>query len=289
MKKIKLYSEAELRQLQKTPGGWCLHDSEALETKFKDRNEVANRLMAKVNEDFFYKFNDHWPDDKARHVKWADENIPEKSYADRYGGPAFSCDFDYMIGPNDWVNEDELVGDYVLRKKMYFYNWSHDRYLDQPNRDPDLEYFMDYHAEFLPVLEHYARECFYTLDSKVKFYLYKLMIIEYSCPTANEENFTEHRAHCTDRFGPNHLDETLCGLHMGENIQEFEAEDPATGLWHQVPELSQDKFNLHWGEQCDQAGWIPTPHRMIHNPDPYIEGPRYVFVFDLQARYIDED
>jgi hypothetical protein len=287
-----LYTNEQLQEMQQKPGVYPISDSSLLTTKYKNRWEMSGKLMEQVSRDFFYRFNDHWSDDAPRYEKWEDENIPDKSYADKFGGPMFSCDIDIMIGPEDWRNhgtDTPLIGDFVQRKKLYLYNWSRDRYLDQPERCPELEYFMDMHDDYVPVLEHYVNECYSDQNDNVKFHLYKLMVIEYATPTADEENFIEHREHNTDRFGPDHCDETLGGLHLGENYAEFQAQHPKTGEWSNIPELTQDKMLWMFGEHAERSGWTPTYHRMIHNPDPWIEGNRYSIIFDLQARYKGED
>lgn len=285
-----LYTKEQLEQMQKDDV-WPLADSEDLQTKFADRWEKAEALLGPANEDFFLKFNNNFDDDPVRIDNWKDENIPDKSYADKFGGACFSYDEDYMVGPEDWNDADDKpkVGDYVLRKKLYLYNWSRDRYNSQEARDENLEYFMDMHDAFVPVLEHYAQECFADQNEKVKFHLYKLMIIMYATPTADENTLVEHRKHNTERFGPDHCDETLGGLHLGENYMEFEAQQPTSKEWTPIGGLTDNKTLWMFGEFSEQSGWTPTYHRMIHNPDPTISGNRYSIIFDLQARYKDED
>lgn len=284
-----MFTKDQLIQMQKDDV-WPLSDSNDLETRFADRWEKAEALLDPANEDFFLKFN-NFDDDPVRIDNWKDENIPDKSYADKFGGACFSYDEDYMVGPEDWNDADDKpkVGDYVLRKKLYLYNWSRDRYNDQEARDENLEYFMDMHDAFVPVLEHYAQECFADQNEKVKFHLYKLMIIMYATPTADENTLVEHRKHNTERFGPDHCDETLGGLHLGENYAEFEAQQPTSKEWVPIEGLTDNKTLWMFGEFSEQSGWTPTYHRMIHNPDPTISGNRYSIIFDLQARYKDED
>lgn len=285
-----LYTKEQLTQMQKDDV-WPLSDNEDLQTRFADRWTKAESLLMPANRDFFLRFNDKFDDDPVRIEDWKDENIPDKSYADKFGGACFSYDEDYMIGPEDWDDSDdkEKVGDYVLRKKLYLYNWSRDRYNSQSERDENLEYFMDMHDAYVPVLEHYAKECFSDQDENVKFHLYKLMIIMYATPTADENNLVEHRKHNTDRFGPDHCDETLGGLHLGENYAEFEAQEPTSKKWTPIGGLTDNKTLWMFGEFGEQSGWTPTYHRMIHNPDPTISGNRYSIIFDLQARYKDDD
>lgn len=284
----KLFTAAELKDMQ-ARDEWPIVDSDELET-FSDRWERSASLMDRVNEDFFYRFNSSKDDDPPRHEKWADENIPEKSYADKYGGPVFSCDFDYMVGPEDWNDAPDKpkIGDYVMRKKLYVYNWSREHYNMQDERDPDIEYFLDVHDAFRPILEHYAEEAFGDQNENIRFHLMKLMVIQYSTPTATEDTEVDHRWHNTDRFGPDHCDETLAGLHLGENYAEFEALTPTGKVWQPIDGLTENKMLFMFGEHSERSGWEPTYHRMVHNPDPRL-GTRYSLIFDLQARYKGED
>lgn len=285
----KLYSAEELKRMQ-AEDILPLSDSEEMATKYADKWEVADDLMNRLDADFFYKFNSSKDDDPPRYEKWENEEIPHKSYSHKYGGPVFSCDFDYMIGPEDWNDSDDKpkVGDYVLRKKIYIYNWSREHYNMQEHRDPALEYLMDMHDTFRPIHEHYAQECFSDQSPDIKFHLFKLMLIQYSTPTANDSNRVDHRWHNTDRFGPDHCDETLAGLHMGENYAEFEAQLPTSGEWVGVSDLTKDKLLFMFGEHSERSGWKPTFHRMAHNPDPRL-GTRYSLIMDLQARYKGDD
>ena len=281
----KLYSAKELKRMQ-AEDILPLSDSAELATKYAKKWEVSDDLMNRLDADFFYKFNSGKADDPPTYEKWENEEIPHKSYAHKYGGPVFSCDFDYMVGPEDWNDSDDKkpVGDYVLRKKIYIYNWSREHYKMQQHRDPALEYLMDIHDSFRPVHEHYVNECFKDQNPNVKFHLFKLMLIQYSTPTANENNRVDHRWHNTDRFGPDHCDETLAGLHLGESYAEFQAQMPTSGEWADVTDLTKDKILFMFGEHSERSGWKPTFHRMSHNPDPRL-GTRYSLIMDLQARY----
>lgn len=280
----KLYTKDELKQLEKT-GELALADSDLLATKFADRFEMAAKLFEKLDTVKFLELNEIDPTDEPNIEDWKDENIPDKSYAVKHQGPVFGFDIDTMVGPKDWYDEDANTGDRVTRRKCYIYNWTQEK-LQQSF--PELEYFTELHAAFVPVLEHYMKECFTDQLERVKFNLYKLMVIEYSHPTATEETIVEHRKHNTERFGDIHCDETLCGLHLGENYVEFYIENHLTGERKHVEGLDQNKALQFFGEFSQQSGWQPGYHGMMHNPNTNL-GTRYSIIFDLQARYIGED
>ena len=288
---MELFKQSQLRSMQ-AAGTQVVTDSELLGSKYGDRWQVADQLMNQVNEEFHHKFNSFDPTNPLHKEKWEDENIPEKSYANKFVGPMFGCDLDYMIGPHDWDDGGENfkpIGDYVMRKKLYIYPWSRREYDNQEHRSPELEYFMDLHADFMPVLEHYRDECFSDQNDNISKDLYKMMVVQYATPTATDLTRVSHRAWCTERFGPAHCDETLGGLHLGENYQEFQAQNSLTDEWEFVPELDGSS-RVVWllSEFAEKSGWKPTEHRMIHNPDPSLDM-RYMIGFDLQARYKGEE
>lgn len=282
---MKLFNRSELKHLQDT-GEWPVNACDLLSTKYANRWEMCERLFDKMDHDKFEYYNSH---DEHNIEDWADENIPDKSYAKRHGGPTFSYDVDYMIGPYDWDSAPaERIGDYVMRKKVYLMGWTGEHYQKYAEKFPELEYFIEMHKDYMPVLEHYYNECFTDQIDTIDRVMYKLMVIQYTTPTATEENRTEHRKHNTERFGADHCDETLGGLHLGENYVEFEAQNVKTGDWTNIDGLNKNQALWMFSEHAEYSGWKPTYHRMIHNPEPSL-GDRYSIIFDLQARYKEEN
>ena len=261
------------------------HKSEALETKFVDRFEVAESLFKKLDKQMFIDINDIDPDDPYKIEKWEDENIPDKSYALKHQGPVFGFDIDTMVGPESWYDETCGIDDYVLRRKCYIYDWTGEKLKED---FPELKYFTDLHKEFVPTLQHYYKECFQDQHAEVEKTLHRLMVIEYSHPTANAGNILEHKKHNTERFGDIHCDETLGGLHLGENVVEFYIENHITKERKYVKELSENNTLWFFGEYSERSGWQPSMHGMMHNSDNKI-GKRYSIIFDLQARYKGEE
>ena len=115
------------------------------------------------------------------------------------------------------------------------------------------------------------------------------MVIEYSHPTANAGNILEHKKHNTERFGDIHCDETLGGLHLGENVVEFYIENHITKERKYVKELSENNTLWFFGEYSERSGWQPSMHGMMHNSQYNKIGKRYSIIFDLQARYKGEE
>lgn len=279
-----LFDYQTLKQMQQA-GDWPVAESEYLADDFADRYAVAESLFEKLDTDLYMMINDIDPDDQPSINHWQDEEIPDKSFAIQHQGPCFGFDVDTMVGPQSWYEENSTVEDYVQRRKLYIYDWT-SRFTDYFDALPELKYFSRMHDVFKPVLEHYRDECFGDQADDWEKNLYKLMIVQYTTPVATDENRVLHRKHNTERFGDDHCDETLGGLHLGENYQEFQVKNPQ-GKWEFVPGL--DKSNMLWffGEFSERSGWNPTYHRMTHNRAPKL-GTRYSIIFDLQARYKGE-
>ena len=278
-------SKSQLQQLQQQ-GEFPVDASELLATKYADRYAAAASLFEKLNSENYFYLNKIPGEDPPKLDVWQDENLPEKMSGLRHEGAVFGFDIDIMRGPKDWYRADDepVTGDFVLRKKCYIYNWTSEKIGKMFARFPELEYFTVMHGDFVPVLEHYRDECFADQAPNIKRYMYKLMVIQYSTPTATPDTLVAHREFNTDRFGPDHCDETLGGLHLGENFTEFQAQNTKTGEWEFIPELDQNSTLWMFGEHSQASGWTPTYHRMIHNSDPK-HGVRYSIIFDLQARY----
>lgn len=287
----KFYTREELKQQQET-GEIAFFESDS--PLLAERWNKCARLMAQLTPDFFMAYNNFLYDEPPEYEKWHEDGIPEKSYADRYSGPVFGCDWDYMVGPHDWyrTDEDPKLNDFVLRKKIYIYDWSYRQYEAAREhayapRNPELEYFFKLHAEFKEVLQYYYTVCFADQAPNIEKLLYKMMVIEYSHPTADDTNITEHRKFSTERFGDSHCDETLCGIHLGENITEFVYENTLTGEWTPA-NITDNKLLMFFSEDSEKSGWMPLYHGMRHNPETNLKT-RYAIIFDLQARYKEEN
>ena len=277
----KLFTYKELQDHQQA-GTWPLADSTLLSTKYADRWEMSKRLHDTVDLDFFKKHN-------TRHEleEWGDDVIPNKIYSNLHSGNAIGWDEDFIAGPEsfEWNNDNIKSDETVQRSKVYFYQWTEEE-LTSPAPE-EFSYFIEMHKDFKSVAENYLYEN-YSDQSHLweDLILYKLMIIKYNTPSATEKNRTEHRKHNSKRFGQHHCDETLGGLHLGENYSEFWAENTKTKERDMITELADNKMLWMHGEDSEQSGWIPTYHGMTHNPQDDL-GDRYSIIMDLQARYKD--
>lgn len=280
-----LFDRKKLKEMQQT-GEWPSAHSDILEQEFSDRYEMAERLFEKLDTDLYRNINDVAPDNLSEITLWEDSHIPDKSFNTLHSGPCFGFDVDTMVGPISWYEENSGVNDYVERRKCYVYDWT-DGYSDRYDELPEMRYFTKMHEKFKPVLDYYLDECFQDQSHTWQKNLYKLMVIQYNTPTADDTNRVAHRKHNTERFGASHCDETLGGLHLGENYQEFQVQNPQ-GQWEYVPGLEKNETLWFFGEFSELSGWNPTYHRMILNPAPGL-GTRYSFIFDLQARYLGEE
>ncbi len=151
-----MYSKEQLLDNQNC-AELALEKSEALETKFADRFEMAESLFAVLDKQKFIDCNDIDPTDPYKIEKWEDEDVPEKSFALKHQGPVFGFDIDTMVGPESWYDETCGIDDYVLRRKCYIYDWTGDKLQAD---FPELKYFTELHKEFVPVLQYYYNECF---------------------------------------------------------------------------------------------------------------------------------
>ena len=273
----KLFTLEQLQDYQQA-GKWPLADSTLLSTKYADRWEMSKRLHDTVDLDFFKKHNTRKEIDS-----WKDEVIPNKIYSNLHSGNVFGWDEDFMAGPNAWTSNDTNSDEVVKRSKVYFYPWSEEELTSSVPEE--FSYFIEMHKDFKPVLEHYLYEN-YSDQSELweDLVLYKLMIIKYNTPSATEKTRTEHRKHNSIRFGDEHCDETLAGLHLGENYSEFWAKNTKTNERDMITELADNKMLIMHGEHSEQSGWIPTYHGMQHNPQEDL-GDRYSIIMDLQVRY----
>ena len=279
----KLFTYDELKNYQQD-GKWPLADSTLLSTKYADRWQMAEKLSNTVDVEFFKKYNNDY------NIKeWNEESIPNKSYSYLYSGDVLSMDQDIMSGPTAWElpNEDGKQDETVNRTKIYFFNWTADN-LEKDvkyNAPEEFKYFVEMQKDFQPVLEHYLYQNYADqMQLWEDLILYKLMVIKYNTPSATEKNRTEHRKHNSIRFGDDHCDETLGGLHLGENYSEFWAKNTKTNERNMITELADNKMLWMHGEHAEQSGWIPTYHGMQHNPKNEL-GDRYSIIMDLQVRY----
>ena len=277
----KLFTYEELQDYQQA-GTWPLADSTLLSTKYANRFAMAEKLHETVDEDFFKKINIEQNIEETN-----DPNMPNKSYSHIYSGNCFSWDNDFMSGPETWTRNNNLgkSSETVERKKIYFYSWTEEE-IKEPVPE-EFSYFVEMHRDFKSVLEHYLYENYSDQSEKWEdLILYKLMIIKYNTPSATEKNRTEHRKHNSIRFGNEHCDETLAGLHLGENYSEFWAKNTKTNERDMITELADNKMLIMHGEHSEQSGWIPTYHGMQHNSQDDL-GDRYSIIMDLQVRYKD--
>jgi hypothetical protein len=283
-KQGKMYYKRQLLDMQKR-AELALEQSPALATTFADRFQMAEDLFARLDKQMFIDCNDIDPTDPYKIETWKDENVPEKSFALKHQGPVFGFDIDTMVGPESWHDETSGMDDYVLRRKCYIYDWTADKLKED---FPELTYFTNLHKEFVPVLDYYYNECFNDQYIDVEKVLHKLMVIEYSHPSANQGNIVDHKKHNTERFGDIHCDETLGGLHLGENVVEFYIENHLTNERKSVEGLSNNNTLWFFGEFSERSGWQPSMHGMQHNAEDDT-WKRYSIIFDLQARYKGEE
>ena len=267
----KLYSTEELKNMQAT-GEWPVSQFSVINEKYSDRWTEAKKVMDAICRDPNVMIDAHANLEKEHEnmIRIRNERYHERNYVRNHMSMIWSYDVDtYFKEPEDYSY-------WARRTKLYINNGSRASYELFDKKIPELEYWLDFFDDISPIMDHYATNNF----PSVKDFLYRFMLIEYDYPTATEADYHEQRKFNTDSFGPDHCDETLGGFHIGENQMEFQAANTKTGDWEYIQDL--DKNNTLWmfGEYGEKDGWIPTYHRMIHNPDPTF-GTRYSIIVNL--------
>lgn len=255
--------------------------SELLSSKYSDRWNILKNLMKSFPNDTTLptcklrqgeknpaiKFNFQLEDHEYINLAY-DTHIIDSSKAPYYAEETF-----------------ELP--YTMRKKIYISDKNigkYDNYLNDGGiKNKDYEYFLEMYKDFKPIMERYYNTQYKDVQDKYEFWP-SLMAVEYACPFATPETAIEQRSNNTNIWGPSHADETLGGLHLGEDVQEFQASYTGQdGEYNYVPGLTDNHYMFFYGEESVQYNHIPTFHRMIPHPtNP--SSTRYSIIIDLDAR-----
>ena len=209
------------------------------------------------------------------------EPIPSLKYNFQYKKhPYMNIAFDahvYFSDKRRLVTPAEMFErEYVCRKKVYITNKNIFKYNEHGKDNPHYKYFIEMKQDFDQVLEPYFDQHFPGCETD---FWTSMMLIEYACPFATEENAIEMRTFNTNVWGPEHCDETLAGLHIGEDVQEFQA--CANGEYRYIPELMDNHAFFFYGEHSEEYGHTPTFHRMIpHKTEP--NSTRYSIIIDVK-------
>tara|TARA_Y100001949_G_C15828390_1_gene260928 strand:- start:174 stop:659 length:486 start_codon:yes stop_codon:yes gene_type:complete len=123
----------------------------------------------------------------------------------------------------------------------------------------------------------------------------QLNLIRYACPDATDETLAQHRAVSSDRFGVDHIDETLFGLHLGESQPEIHAkpdndhEDHEDQSTYVKVNLDNGKILFLCGEWASSIKKVKaTNHRLFYNNN-YSAPVRYSLILDLTYRVQDDE
>ena len=264
---MQLYNLEELKNLQKE-GRFITHEWPLLDEKYSDRWDKAKEAID-ILTDPMLMINSHKKQSSGRETECRIKvrKNHDRNYEESYESDTWSWLTDlYNKKPND--------PSYVaIRKKLYINKGSSDS-ADRYGIDiPVLNYWMNFWKDMEPIVEHYGRLAFPDINR----FIHRLCIIEYSYPTATEEDYIEQREFNTVSFGDEHCDEQLAGWHIGENYMEYQAQNQITGEYEYIPNLDKTNTIYMWGEFAEKYGFNPTYHRMIHNPDPSL-GTRYSLI-----------
>ena len=204
--------------------------------------------------------------------------------------PYFNISIDTKIPNATIYAKDISKHEFVERKKLYIQDkniMKYQSYLSQGNDpDPLSEYFINMKKDFDEVLRYYFDNLYTGIHDKYKFHT-NFMAVKYDCPFATDENSYEQRVYNTNVWGPTHCDESLGGLHLGEDVQEFQASYTGEeGEYSYIPGLMKNKTLFFFGEDSQEFGHQPTYHRVIPNPNE-TKVSRYSIIIDLIAREKD--
>lgn len=194
-----------------------------------------------------------------------------------------------MAGPHDWylegadkktgiLDRTSMLHDNILRRKIYigiphYYEKGFDNI-------PELRYFFDLGYQYQEEMESYI-PYFKNQDDIEKISLL-LMLIEYSNENIPEgKTEEEYWKWNFEKFGTPHCDDTLGGLHLGENIPAFYIDKDAKRVYH---DLTDGNTLWFWGQYSEASGQEPTIHGVeyLNNSNGK---KRYSVIFNLQAEY----
>ena len=224
---------------------------------------------------------------KSSHTKVYDDEWPDREWEDRYSVRGFGYDIVYKAGPHDWglpgankrhgiLDRQLMRHDYCMRKKIYLHG-------DEIPPStlavlPELAEFTELYTEFKPrVAEHESQ---FHNQSDIWHYVYQLMLIEYSnnsVPAGEEDRYWTWNF---EKFGLPHSDESLGGLHLGENLPGFYIDD-CMGRTFYNP--STDDTLWFWGQESVDSGYEPTVHGVEYLNNSNGEN-RYSVIFNLKAK-----
>jgi hypothetical protein len=260
--------------------------SDLLSGKYSDRWEKMKQLMDSM------PTKEYLPKCK---LKEGEVNPAVKFNFQFSGHPYFNLAFDTHILDPDNIGaiqaEETFNMEYVCRKKIYISQkniWQYEGYLDDGGQaNEPYEYFIEMKKDFDKIIKPYYDTHFEGIQDKYEFWT-SMMMVEYACPFANDDNAIEMRTFNTNVWGPEHCDETVAGLHVGENVREFQASYTGEdGEYLYVPELMDDHYFFFYGEESQQFGYTPIYHRMVpHDSEP--SSTRYSIIIDLETREIED-
>ena len=198
----------------------------------------------------------------------------------QYSNDVVGYDIDYYEPETD---DGDPSGKKVTREKIYCYEWTHRRF---GKHLPWARYWYD----LVNDLECVVEKLLPAFDLPENSYTQRqLNIVKYECKEAsNNEELKIHRRESSDRFGVDHIDGTLFGLHLGESHPEIHAK-PDGADEYVKPDLTGNKVLLLVGEHAaDLMNGRGTDHRLFYNGD-YLAKSRYSLILDITLRFNDEE
>jgi hypothetical protein len=286
---MKIYSKQELKDMQLS-GAQPTYEWDLLNTKYKDRWEKASEVCKLLTSDPNRFIQDHIinhrtfsttrPHHNYNEIKITQERFHTQNTVINYEGSVYGYSIDYYFKEPYENKSINMWDDYAQRVKLLLTHGSRDTYNEYELNIPELEYWLDFYDDINPILTQMAEQALQRTD-----FIIRLSVIEYSYPTATQENYIEQRKYCTESYGDLHIDDTLGSWHLGENQNEFWMENTKTNELESVPNFENGNTLWLFGEQAKD--WIPTRHGMRHNPDPS-HGVRYSVIANVHPYIASE-
>ena len=217
-----------------------------------------------------------------------DKEWPSREWEERFQTNGIGYDIVYKAGPHDWSlpgagkktgieNRQQMLNDSVVRKKIYLREFQ----VPQVTLDvlPELDYFVQIREQFLPAVTEYTQH--FQDQTDIEQYVFQLMLIEYSNSfIPSNSTVDEYWSWNFEKFGLPHCDESLGGLHLGENLEGFYIDKSDKRVYY---DLTKDDTVWFWGQEAAASGCEPTVHGVEYLNNSNGKN-RYSVIFNLKTK-----
>ena len=185
------------------------------------------------------------------------------------------------------LNGDQPAIDYktciqqphVLRTKLNVTDKSIINYR-QCKKSEEFEYFVQMKLDFDEVLLYYYNNLYPKSIREQYDFFTCLMAIRYTSMSAKDGNDSDIAKFGTNLWGVQHSDDTLGGLHLGEDVKEFHA--LYNNEYKSFDELSDNHTLFFFGQDAEKHGILPTIHGMVPHPN-IVSTVRHSIIINLET------